>query len=115
MENGLTIEDMKEILQTNPGQVIVQFSADWCGPCKKIAKYIDAWYLTLPTSTTQIIKIDIDNTLELYAYLKAKKVVQGIPGIIMYRQGNTNVMSPDESISSSNPDVMQAFFSKCSS
>jgi thiol-disulfide isomerase/thioredoxin len=46
-------------IECHPGQVlVVQFSAVWCGPCKKISPHIET--IVSKYETIQFIKIDLD-------------------------------------------------------
>ena len=46
-------------IECRPGQVlVVQFSAVWCGPCKKISPHIET--IVSKYETIQFIKIDLD-------------------------------------------------------
>ena len=57
-----------ELLKTNPGVFIFKFGAEWCGPCKKIKKFVDKVSLVLPTNIMYIFSVDVDECFDLYAY-----------------------------------------------
>jgi thiol:disulfide interchange protein len=105
------LEAFKQLLETNPGLLFIKFTADWCVPCKKIKEHTDAWFARLPDNT-QVVIVDIDESFEVYAFLKNKKMVAGIPAILMYYQGNLNYPF-DESVSSSDKNMVDKFFNKC--
>ena len=44
--------------------------------------------------------------------MKSKKMVNGIPAILMYRKGNTSFI-PDDSVSGSSPVDLDNFFRRC--
>ena len=102
-----------ELLKMNPGVFIFKFGAEWCGPCKMIKKYIDNVSLVLPTNDTIFIyNVDVDECFDLYAYLKQKKMVSGIPTLLAYKKGNAYFV-PDASISGISESELNHFFNTC--
>ena len=102
-----------ELLKMNPGVFIFKFGAEWCAPCKSIKKYIDNVSLALPTdNTVYIYNVDVDECFDLYAYLKQKKMVSGIPSLLAYKKGNSYFV-PDASISGTNESDLNNFFNTC--
>lgn len=62
--------------------VVVDFWADWCGPCKRLAPTIDALALEYAGKVT-VGKLDVDanpNTPGKYA-------VRGIPALLVFKGG----------------------------
>ena len=106
-----TLEKLQQILETNPGVVIIKFSADWCGPCKKVGPHIKSAVANLP-NTYKVYFIDIDDSLEIYSYFKHKRMVSAIPSIIAWKRGNTTPI-PDSMVTSSDTKQIDAFFKKC--
>jgi len=106
-----SIEELQNILNANPGIVIIKFSATWCSPCKRAAPHINAAIANLP-NTYKVYFLDIDESLEIYAYFKTKRMVSGIPSMIAWRKGNTTPI-PDNMVSSSDTKQIDAFFQKC--
>jgi len=108
------IRDLREfqsILETNPGLVIIKFGAKWCGPCKKIEDVVDTWFKNSP-STVQCCLIDIDECIDIYGYLKTKKMIRGVPGILCWKKGNLSYI-PDEIINEGDPVKVNEFFRAC--
>ena len=101
-----------EMLKLNPGVFIFKFGAEWCGPCKAIKKYIDNVSLVLPTNTMYIYNVDVDECFDLFAYLKQKKMITGIPTLLAYKKGNTH-FAPDASISGTSEADLAHFFNTC--
>jgi len=62
--------------------VLVDFTADWCGPCKSMAPVLKQLKLELK-DTISIIKINVDKNQSL----AAKYQVQGFPTFIIFKQG----------------------------
>lgn len=103
--------DFLDVLKVNPGLVIVKLGATWCGPCKKIAPVLDGFFATSPPDVL-CADIDVDESFDLYAVLKSKKMVNGIPVILCYKKGNVSFV-PDDSVTGINPAELSAFFHRC--
>jgi thiol-disulfide isomerase/thioredoxin len=101
-----------ELLKINPGVFIFKFGAEWCNPCKKIKKFIDKVSLVLPTNVMYIYSVDVDECFDLYAYLKQKKMVSGIPAMLAYKAGNHSY-APDASVSGIDETQLKQFFDTC--
>ena len=104
-------EDFVKVLQSNPGAVIIKFGAEWCGPCKKIDPLVHEWMNRLPP-TIQGAVIDIDESFDVYALLKSKKLVNGVPVIICYKKGNVSII-PDHVVVGADENQINAFFQRC--
>ena len=105
------VQDLYTILSNNNGIVILKFSADWCGPCKKIGPIVDEWKNILPESVV-FYDIDIDESLNLYSYFKTRKMLAGIPSLMCWRSGNSTFV-PDYTVNNSDPVQVTAFFRTC--
>ena len=79
--------------------------------CKVIAPIVDAFFLSSPKNVI-CADIDVDESIDLYAYLKSKKMVNGIPVILCYVKGNTG-FSPNDSVTGADPAQLDAFFKRC--
>jgi hypothetical protein len=55
--------------------------------------------------------IDVDEAIEIYGFLKTKRVVNGIPAILCYRKGNLNYI-PDDVVIGSDQKQVIAFFQR---
>jgi thioredoxin 1 len=106
-----TMQDFSQLLSTNPGKLVIKFGAEWCGPCKKIEKQVHEWIDKMP-ATVQCCVIDIDESFELYAFLKNKKRVNGIPAILCYHSGNLNYI-PDDAVIGADVKQVDLFFERC--
>lgn len=66
--------------QVSTGQVLVDFYADWCGPCKKMKPELEELAKEKSGSLT-IIRINADENQELANRME----VSGLPKLILYR------------------------------
>lgn len=109
-----TIENVKEFadyLTSNPGLIVIKFGAEWCKPCKTIEKQVADWYSVMPENV-QCFKLDVDECFEFYAFLKTKKMVNGVPAILCYDRGNVGYI-PSDSILGADKAGIDAFFQRC--
>ena len=100
-----------EFLEKNPGLIILKLGATWCGPCKAIEKQVYECIGKMPNNVQSII-IDIDDSFEIYSFLKTKKMVNGIPAILCYEKGNTSYI-PTHSVLGSDVQQVNMFFQQC--
>lgn len=100
-----------DLLKINPGLIIIKLSAEWCGPCKQIKPVVDAFFASSPDNVI-CGDIDVDDSIDLYAYLKQRRMVNGIPVMLMYIKGNTD-FAPNDSVTGSDPAQLDAFFKRC--
>lgn len=108
---SLSLQDFKNELQINPGALIIKFGAEWCGPCKRIDPLVKDQMTNLPATIKGAI-IDIDENLELYAFLKSKRQVNGVPVILCYKKGNLTWV-PDLVVVGADNNQINAFFENC--
>ena len=109
----LTKDSFTQILRNNPGIFIVKFGAEWCGPCKVIESLVEERMSKLSNRAICAI-IDIDDNFEIYAALKSKRVVNGIPVILCYNKGNyTHV--PNQVVVGADKIQINTFFNRCES
>jgi thioredoxin 1 len=78
----LTEQTFDEEIKTAEAAVLVDFWAEWCGPCKMIAPVLDEIARDNP-DTLRIGKVNIDENLELARRFE----VMSIPTLILFRDG----------------------------
>ena len=99
------------LLDHNTGLIILKLGASWCGPCSKIEKPVNDFFVTSPEDVICGI-IDVDESFDFYAFLKTKKMVNGIPVVLCYKKGN-NTFIPDDSVTGSDLGALDLFFKRC--
>jgi len=104
-------DEFLKLLGVNPGLVIVKLGATWCGPCKAIATVVHAFFASSPANVV-CADIDVDESFDLYAVFKQKKMVNGIPVIMVFKRGNISFI-PDDSVTGSGAPELDAFFKRC--
>ena len=70
----------QEVLQSDK-PVLIDFYADWCGPCKMMAPVIEE--IAGEVNDVKVGKLNIDNEMEI----AQKYGVMSIPTLIVYREG----------------------------
>jgi thioredoxin 1 len=105
-----TRTDFATLMNNNPGILIFKFTADWCGPCKLIKEYSYNKSNELPDHIT-LLEVDVDECFDLYAFLKHKKMVNGIPVFLAYAKGMNE--GPIASITGANLPELETFFATC--
>lgn len=76
-----TLETYTQLTKSN-AVVVVDFYADWCAPCKKMAPYI-AKLQKEYEGKAAIVKIDADQNKPLFASLN----YMGLPVVVIYKNG----------------------------
>ena len=111
----LSTDELNNIQQclADKSLLIVKFTAAWCAPCNNIKNVTETYIKNFPESI-KFIEIDIDESLELYIFLKNKKMVNGIPAILAYYPGEKdNFYVPDDSCLGGNINNVKQFFERC--
>ena len=96
------------ILPNNSGLVIMKFGAEWCKPCKVSKPLVYNYFNQMPDNVL-CYDVDVDDSFDLYAFFKSKRMINGIPVIIAFKKDNTSYV-PDLSVTGSNSESITQFF-----
>ena len=102
-------EQSLAILKENPGIMVFKFGADWCKPCETIKDDVEQYFANTPDNVV-CFDLDIDESFDLYAFLKSKKMVTGVPSILAYIKGNESFASDFAYSFSGGKDALKTFF-----
>jgi thioredoxin 2 len=75
-------EDLDRVVRETEVPVLVDFYADWCGPCKVMAPVLDELAAD-HAGELLVVKLDTD----AYPEVSASLGIGGIPTLILYRSG----------------------------
>ena len=82
MVNQFNEENFEGEVLKSEGTVLVDFYADWCGPCKMMSPVIDT--IAEEVSNVKVGKINVDENPDL----AEKYNVMSIPTIMVFKAGN---------------------------
>jgi len=100
-----------DLLKHNKGIIILKFGASWCKPCKLIEKQVHHFFGSCPDNVI-CGDIDVDDSVDVFSYLKTKRMISGVPTLLCYKKGNITYI-PDDSVSGSDLNNLNAFFIRC--
>jgi thioredoxin 2 len=77
-----TEADFDETIRTASVPVLVDFYADWCGPCKVMAPILDE-FAQARAGEVLVLKVDTDRN----PTLAGRQGIRGIPTLVAFRNG----------------------------
>ncbi len=77
------MSNFKELIQSDK-PVLVDFSAEWCGPCKQLAPILEQLKSRVG-ETAKIIKIDVDRNRSVADQFQ----IRSVPTIILFKDGKS--------------------------
>lgn len=77
----VNLENFAQEVLKSEKKVLLDFYADWCGPCKMMAPEIEAF--SEETDAYKVCKLDVDESQELALTFG----VMSIPTVIMFDKG----------------------------
>jgi len=83
--SNISKEQLEKLVRnlTEEQAIFMKFTADWCGPCKSIKPECDK-IVKLCSENIYYIEIDVDESVELFAFFKKQKLLKGIPAMYLY-------------------------------
>src|SRR5215472_12797334 len=83
IKNSSTAAFMADVIDASNDQpVIVDFWAEWCGPCKTLGPQLEK-AVRDAKGAVRMVKIDVDKNKELAAQMR----IQSIPAVYAFRDG----------------------------
>jgi len=101
MSNLINEEQYKEI--TQQGNVAIQFTADWCGPCKNLKNVMKK---TTDTFNVDYKLVNIENSKTL----SESKKIRSIPYVELYKNGEIVHSFVGQKTPSQINDIFESFY-----
>ncbi len=79
---NITSNEFAAEVENHTGTTLVDFYADWCGPCKMIAPLLETIADELE-GELKVVKVDADES----SALLAKYGVRGLPTLMLFKDG----------------------------
>lgn len=111
---NLDIETLQHLQNTAKSHIIIlKFTANWCGPCKRTKGLVESHFCNLPDNAL-VFELDIDDpvNIPLYSALKSKRQLNGIPALLVFYSDVERPywFVPDASVNSASVPAINNFF-----
>ena len=74
-------ENFDALVLNNPKPVLVDFYADWCGPCKMLAPVVEQ--IAAESNAYEVFKLNVDDAPDI----AGRYGVMSIPTLIVFKNG----------------------------
>ncbi|MDA1267783.1 MAG: thioredoxin [Bacteroidetes bacterium] len=78
----MTKKSPKEVLLQSQEPLLVDFYADWCGPCQTLAPVLD-WVVAELEGKVTLFKVNVDK----YPQLAQQFAIRSIPHLMLFKRG----------------------------
>ena len=82
MDYVQTVDDRRFNDVISKGTVLVDFSADWCGPCRMLAPILDMLAKELEGRAT-VVKVDVDESQSIATQYD----ISSVPTLLLFKDG----------------------------
>jgi thiol:disulfide interchange protein len=106
-----SLEALKELLENNPGAIIIRFTAKWCKPCQMVVPLFYNLLNYMPNNVLPVV-LDVDISTEIYIYMKRYKLLNGIPAFMCFYKENLSYV-PDDICIGADQNQLKLFFERC--
>ena len=79
--DGLANSSFKQTVMTSDSPVLVDFYADWCGPCRAMSPVVDEFAGKHPNVV--VVRVNVDNHQDIARYFG----VRSIPTFMVFKNG----------------------------
>jgi thioredoxin 1 len=79
---ALTDSTFESFVTKSPTPVLVDFWAEWCGPCRRLTPTVEALAKELSGKVT-FVKMNVDEN----PVIPGKFSIQGIPTLLLFKEG----------------------------
>lgn len=76
-------DDLAKLVKAAPGVVLIDFYADWCGPCRTQGEILHGLKATASLHNASIIKVNVDQHEAIAGVLK----VSSLPTLVLVKDG----------------------------
>jgi thioredoxin 1 len=82
MATEITAENYEELVLKSDKPVLVDFYAEWCGPCKMLTPVLESLSEDFK-ETAEVYKVNVDLSRELASDLR----IMSIPAVLIFKNG----------------------------